>query len=96
VRARAHVNLQWRGLVARADALEPVAKPRHPGHGGGELLRIDPLGQLGENRRHLVQPAGLMLVADQTDDVYLDYTDDGYYVYDRMNSGMGIAVTISF
>jgi hypothetical protein len=37
-----------------------------------------------------------MLVADQTDDVYLDYTDDGYYVYDRMNSGMGIAVTISF
>jgi hypothetical protein len=32
----------------------------------------------------------------QTDDVYLDYTDDGYYVYDRMHSGMGIAVTISF
>jgi hypothetical protein len=31
----------------------------------------------------------------QTDDVYLDYTD-GYYVYDRMHSGMAIAVTIFF
>jgi hypothetical protein len=32
----------------------------------------------------------------QTDDVYLDYTDDGYYVYDRSRPGIGIAVTISF
>jgi hypothetical protein len=32
----------------------------------------------------------------ETDDVYLDYTDDGYYVYDRMRPGPGIAVTISF
>jgi hypothetical protein len=32
----------------------------------------------------------------QTDDVYLDYTNDGYYVYDRTRPGPGIAVTISF
>jgi hypothetical protein len=32
----------------------------------------------------------------ETDDVYVDYTGDGYYVYDRMHPGIGIAVTISF
>jgi hypothetical protein len=32
----------------------------------------------------------------ETDDVYLDYTDDGYYLYDRERPGPGIAVTISF
>jgi len=32
----------------------------------------------------------------ETDDVYLDYTDDGYYVYNRTRPGPGIAVTISF
>ena len=32
----------------------------------------------------------------ETDDVYLDYTDDGYYLYDLTRPGPGIAVTISF
>jgi hypothetical protein len=32
----------------------------------------------------------------ETDDVYLDYTDDGYYLYNRTRPGPGIAVTISF
>jgi hypothetical protein len=32
----------------------------------------------------------------QTDDVYMDYTDDGYYVYNRSRPGPGIAVTVSF
>ena len=32
----------------------------------------------------------------ETDDVYLDYTDDGYYLYDRTRPGLGIAVTIAF
>lgn len=32
----------------------------------------------------------------ETDDVYLDYTNDGYYLYDRAYPGIGIAVTISF
>ncbi len=32
----------------------------------------------------------------QTDDSYLDYTDDGYYLYDRTRPGPGIAVTIAF
>jgi len=32
----------------------------------------------------------------ETDDVYLDYTGDGYYLYDPMYPGIGIAVTISF
>jgi len=31
-----------------------------------------------------------------TDDVYLDYTDDGYYLYNRTRPGPGIAVTIAF
>jgi hypothetical protein len=29
------------------------------------------------------------------DDIYLDYTDDGYYLYDRNYPGIGIAVTVS-
>jgi hypothetical protein len=32
----------------------------------------------------------------ETDNVYLDYTDDGYYLYDLSRPGPGIAVTISF
>jgi len=32
----------------------------------------------------------------ETDDVYLDYTDDGYYMYNRTRPGIGIAVVISF
>jgi hypothetical protein len=32
----------------------------------------------------------------QTDDTYLDYTDDGYYLYNRSRPGPGIAVTINF
>jgi hypothetical protein len=31
----------------------------------------------------------------ETDDIYIDYTEDGYYLYDRNYPGMGIAVTIS-
>ena len=31
-----------------------------------------------------------------TDDVYVDYTGDGYYMYNRMHPGVGIAVTIAF
>jgi hypothetical protein len=32
----------------------------------------------------------------ETDDVYLDYTGDGYYLYDRNYPGIGVAVTVSF
>lgn len=32
----------------------------------------------------------------ENDDVYLDYTADGYYLYDRNYPGVGIAVTVSF
>ena len=32
----------------------------------------------------------------QTDDVYLDYTTDGYYLYNRSHPGIGLAVTIAF
>jgi hypothetical protein len=31
----------------------------------------------------------------ETDDIYIAYTDDGYYVYDQNYPGIGIAVTIS-
>jgi hypothetical protein len=31
-----------------------------------------------------------------TDDVYIDYVDDGYYLFDRAHPGFPIAVTISF
>jgi len=32
----------------------------------------------------------------ETDDCYLDYNGDGYYLYDNNYPGIGIAVTISF
>ncbi len=32
----------------------------------------------------------------QTDDAYIDYTDDGYYLYNLTRPGPGIAVTITF
>jgi hypothetical protein len=32
----------------------------------------------------------------ETDDVYIDYTGDGYYLYDRVHPGIGIAVNIAF
>jgi hypothetical protein len=32
----------------------------------------------------------------ETDDVYIDYVNDGYYLYDRAYPGIPIAVTISF
>jgi len=32
----------------------------------------------------------------QNDDVYVDYTDDGYYIYNRSRPGPRIAVTIAF
>ena len=31
-----------------------------------------------------------------TDDVYLDYNDDGYYLYDRNYPGVAIAVVVTF
>jgi hypothetical protein len=32
----------------------------------------------------------------QTDDVYIDYTNDGYYLYDLTRPGPAIAVTVTF
>jgi hypothetical protein len=32
----------------------------------------------------------------ENDDVYLDYSGDGYYLYDRNYPGIGIAVTVAF
>ena len=32
----------------------------------------------------------------ETDDVYLDYTNDGYYLYSRSHHGIGLAVTVAF
>ena len=32
----------------------------------------------------------------QNDDVYIDYVNDGYYLFDRMYPGIPIAVTITF
>ena len=32
----------------------------------------------------------------ETDDVYIDYINDGYYLFNRMHPGIPIAVTISF
>ena len=32
----------------------------------------------------------------ETDDVYIDYTDDGYYLYNVARPGIGIAITITF
>jgi hypothetical protein len=32
----------------------------------------------------------------ESDDVYVDYVDDGYYLFDRAHPGIAIAVTVSF
>ena len=32
----------------------------------------------------------------ETDDVYVDYVNDGYYMYNRHHPGVGIAVNVSF
>jgi hypothetical protein len=32
----------------------------------------------------------------ETDDVYVDYVDDGYYMYNRRHPGIAIAVNVSF
>lgn len=32
----------------------------------------------------------------ETDDVYVDYVDDGYYMYNRRHPGVAIAVNVSF
>ncbi len=32
----------------------------------------------------------------ETDDTYIDYNGDGYYLYDRAHPGIGLAVTIAF
>jgi hypothetical protein len=30
-----------------------------------------------------------------TDDVYVNYSDNGYYLYDRRYPGVGIAISVS-
>lgn len=32
----------------------------------------------------------------ETDDVYVDYVNDGYYMYNRRHPGVGIAINVSF
>ena len=32
----------------------------------------------------------------ETDDVYVDYVDDGYYMYNRRHPGVAIAINVSF
>lgn len=32
----------------------------------------------------------------ETDDVYVDYVNDGYYMYNRRHPGIGVAVNVSF
>ncbi len=31
----------------------------------------------------------------ETDDVYVDYVNDGYYMYNRSHPGVGIAINVS-
>jgi hypothetical protein len=32
----------------------------------------------------------------ETDDVYVDYVNDGYYMYNRRHPGVAIAVNVAF
>ena len=71
------MGLQRHRLVRRADAFEEVAEALRPGNRRGprrtgQKVRIDPLGELGEHRRHLIQSAGALFVADKIDRRRLD------------------------
>ena len=71
------MGLQRRRLVHRADAFEEIAEALRPGNGcgscrTGQKVRIDPLGELGEHRRHLIQSADALFVADKIDRRRLD------------------------
>ena len=72
-----HMGLQRRRLVHRADAFEEIVEALRPGNGcgsrrTGQKVRIDPLGELGEHRRHLIQSADALFVADKIDRRRLD------------------------
>jgi len=50
--------------------LQQVSEPLRPGDGccpgsGGKFLRIDPLGEFRQNRRHLTESARVMRVTDE-------------------------------
>jgi len=70
MRAHAHVGHEWLEPISRAHLLEQIAKALRPRDGrgggrGGELLRVDPLGELGEHRGDLTESARVEVVADK-------------------------------
>src|SRR5690606_10214960 len=70
--AVAHIGPQRRRDVARVDTLKQVAKPLSPRHGRrlrslDELDGIELFDKFGKDGRNVVEPAGMMMVADKVD-----------------------------
>ena len=67
-----HIGFERSRPVAGADQLEQIAEALRPGQRrclrrSHKELRVDLFRKLGEYRRHLVEPAGMMGIADKID-----------------------------
>lgn len=67
-----HISLQGHRLVRGTDTLKEVAEPLRPRDRRSpgccyQPLRINLLGEFGKNGRHVVQPSGVVPIADKID-----------------------------
>ena len=65
-----HVFLQGCDFCGGTHDLKQVTQALSPGNrsdagGGGKLCGVEPFSEFGEHRRNLIQPAGLILIANE-------------------------------
>jgi hypothetical protein len=82
-RFRAHFGRGHGFRVRNAPILVVGGYPRFQ-YGGFWFSVVDPWPEYWERTWY------------ETDDVYVDYVNDGYYMYNRHHPGVGIAVNVSF
>ena len=78
-----HISLQEHRLVLSTDTLKEVTetlRPRDRRNPGCcyQSLRIDLLGEFGKNGRHVIQPSGVVPIADKIDRGRLNGRDQEY------------------
>ena len=69
LRVFAHVRFERRRLGVKAKMLQQISEALRPGDtrrpgGNRKFLRIEPLGEFREDRRHLIETAGTTGVTD--------------------------------